>query len=106
MVKGEKAANKTTMNDIVTFMGKGTGKKYMDQLRVVIGEFINAEASLLEVRSKDAHDTANLAKTSMVQMQTLRRSRGQSPSLSQHIPLPLWEGLGEGWGGLMKANNH
>ncbi|MBV6341558.1 chemotaxis protein [Candidatus Magnetobacterium casensis] len=54
------------MNDIVTFMGKGTGKKYMDQSRVVIGEFINAEASLLEVRSKNAHDTANLANNASV----------------------------------------
>ncbi|KJU87082.1 methyl-accepting chemotaxis sensory transducer, partial [Candidatus Magnetobacterium bavaricum] len=60
VIKGEKAGNKLTMNDIVTFMNKGTGKKYMDQLRVMIAEFRNAEAGLLDVRSKDAHDTAKM----------------------------------------------
>ncbi len=48
-----------TIDDIVEFMGKGTGKKYMDQLRGMLGEFIRIEAGLLSVRAKEANAMAS-----------------------------------------------
>ncbi len=51
---------KASMDDIISFMGKGTGKKYMDQLRVMLNEFVAIEAGLLEVRSKEAADTSSM----------------------------------------------
>ncbi len=51
---------KASMDDIIAFMGKGTGKKYMDQLRVMLNEFVTIEAGLLDVRSKEAKDTADM----------------------------------------------
>ncbi len=48
-----------TMDDIVAMMGKGAGKKYMDGLRVKIGEIISIEQGLMEGRQQDAKATAS-----------------------------------------------
>ena len=50
-----------TMDDIVAMMGKGAGKKYMDELRQRIGEIISIEQGLMEERQAAAGQTANWA---------------------------------------------
>lgn len=52
-------AVKLTMDDIVAMMGKGAGKKYMDELRVKIGEIISIEQGLMGERQADAASTAS-----------------------------------------------
>ncbi|MBF0288926.1 MAG: CHASE3 domain-containing protein [SAR324 cluster bacterium] len=53
------AVNKVpaTMDDLVAQIEKGEGKKFMDELRVRIDEFIGIEAGLLDVRAKEAQQT-------------------------------------------------
>ncbi len=52
----------TTMDDVAALVEKGAGKQFMDKLRGLVDEFINIEAGLLDVRSAEAADTANLTK--------------------------------------------
>ncbi|MDH5299383.1 MAG: methyl-accepting chemotaxis protein [Desulfobulbaceae bacterium] len=47
-----------TMDDIVAMMGKGAGKKYMDELRQRIGEIISIEQGLMGERQEAAKATA------------------------------------------------
>ena len=63
VVKGQEAANDfeivRAMNDVTEFIEKGVGKKYMDQIRTLLGTFITAELDLVALRSQEAHETAS-----------------------------------------------
>lgn len=63
VVEGQEAANDfevvRAMNDVTEFIEKGVGKKYMDQIRALIGTFITTELDLVTVRSQEAHETAS-----------------------------------------------
>ncbi len=50
-----------TMDDVSSLIAKGVGKEFMDELRVVVAEFISIESGLLEVRDKQSKSTANRA---------------------------------------------
>ncbi|HIJ79793.1 MAG: CHASE3 domain-containing protein [Desulfobulbaceae bacterium] len=60
-IEARRAMNavKLTMDDIVAMMGKGAGKKYMDQLRVQIAEITDIEKGLMEQRQLAAAATAD-----------------------------------------------
>lgn len=49
-----------TMDDVIGLVDKGIGKKYMDQLRNVLGTFIEKEEKLLVIRNQEAKDTLSL----------------------------------------------
>ena len=49
-----------TAADITTFMGEGIGKRYMDDLRIRLGEFIGEEAALLVIRAESEQKVASL----------------------------------------------
>ncbi len=55
------AVNKVpaTMDDLVAQIEKGEGKKYMDEFRIQVDEFIDIEADLLASRTKDAQTTVD-----------------------------------------------
>jgi methyl-accepting chemotaxis protein len=48
-----------TSDDISSFIKKGIGKRYMDEMRGILDEFIAAESALIVVRNKEQEDTAN-----------------------------------------------
>ena len=50
-----------TETDIADFMAMGIGKTYMDELRVLIAEFISIEQELLVKRDREAKQTAMLS---------------------------------------------
>jgi methyl-accepting chemotaxis protein len=49
------------MDDLKALLAQGIGKKYMDELRNVVNEFVGAEETLMVARSKDAEGTATFA---------------------------------------------
>jgi len=59
-IEARRAMNNVTkdMDDLVAFMDKGTGKKFMDSLRVKLNEFISEEAKLLKERDEKAESVS------------------------------------------------
>jgi methyl-accepting chemotaxis protein len=49
-----------TIGDVTAFIELGIGKKYMDQIRGVLNEFVEAESALIVVRNKEEHEIAAL----------------------------------------------
>ena len=47
-----------TIGDVTAFIEKGIGKKYMDEMRGVLDEFVAVEAGLIEIRNAEQTDTA------------------------------------------------
>ncbi|MCP4429787.1 MAG: methyl-accepting chemotaxis protein, partial [Gammaproteobacteria bacterium] len=47
------------IGDVIAFIEKGIGKKYMDEIRIQVNEFIAEESALVEVRNQDQVDTSN-----------------------------------------------
>jgi methyl-accepting chemotaxis protein len=56
----------TTIEDVAALVEKGAGKKYMDELRIVMSEFIQIEAKLLIIRDQEAESTASLTKVVVI----------------------------------------
>ncbi len=54
---------KLTIDDLIADMSKGTGKKYMDTIRVKINEIVAEEEKLIVVRNQNQKDTASFAET-------------------------------------------
>lgn len=52
-------AHQTTMDDVVAMIEAGTGKQYMDSLRVALTEFSDIEKGLMDVRKEDASAAAS-----------------------------------------------
>lgn len=52
-------AGSVSMEEVINFIEKGYGKQRMDKLRGILKEFIDAEQSLIVVRSEVASDIAN-----------------------------------------------
>ncbi len=48
-----------TIGDVTAFIEKGIGKKYMDEMRSVLDEFVAAETALIEVRNAEQQGTAD-----------------------------------------------
>jgi methyl-accepting chemotaxis protein len=49
------------MNEVIALIEKDTGKRFMDQIRADIDEFVNIEKTLMTGRSKDNDSTAAMA---------------------------------------------
>ena len=49
-----------SFKEVVAFVASGQGKNLMDEMRELIGKFINNEKALLQNREKEAANTANL----------------------------------------------
>ena len=47
-----------TSDDINAFIKKGIGKKYMDEMRGILSEFVAAESALIVIRNKEQKDTS------------------------------------------------
>lgn len=50
-----------TSSEIAEFIGQGLGKKSMDQLRALVGDFNEVERTLIVSRSKEADDLSDMA---------------------------------------------
>ncbi|MBN2866702.1 MAG: CHASE3 domain-containing protein [Thiotrichales bacterium] len=50
-----------SIENVISDMGKGIGKQYMDGIRAEIAEIVAAEETLIAVRNKSQEDTANFA---------------------------------------------
>jgi len=60
-IEARRAMNKVTrtINDVTEFIERGIGKKYMDEMRGVLSEFVGAEAALIKVRNDEQQSTAD-----------------------------------------------
>jgi len=48
-----------TINDVTEFIERGIGKRYMDEMRGVLSEFVDAESALIKVRNEEQQSTAD-----------------------------------------------
>ena len=62
-LRGQVLENTAQMNDVIAFIGRGIGKRHMDEMRGILDEFIAAESVLIGVRNKEQHDTAGSTTT-------------------------------------------
>lgn len=56
----------TTIDDVAALVEKGAGKKFMDELRMVMSEFIEIEEKLLIIRGSESDSTASLTKAVVI----------------------------------------
>ncbi len=63
-IKARRDMNKVTrtMDDVTLFIKKGIGKKYMDEMRLVIDAFVAEESALIAVRNDEQKSTAAMTK--------------------------------------------
>lgn len=52
----------TTITDVIEFIERGIGKKYMDQMREILSAFVDEEASLIEIRNSEQESIAMTTK--------------------------------------------
>ncbi len=64
-IRARRQMNKVTrtVDDIDEFVKKGIGKKYMDEMRAILDEFIAEEARLIKIRGEEQNVTASFTNT-------------------------------------------
>ncbi len=65
-IRREKNQYPQTINDVAAFIGRGLGKQYMDELRVVVEAFANEEKALIEVRTAEASKISAMSKVTAI----------------------------------------
>lgn len=65
-VEASTSSNITTMSDVATFIGKGLGKKSMDDLREKIADFIAEEQHLIELRSEEKKTVTSITNWTVI----------------------------------------
>ena len=63
-IEARREMNKVTrsINDVTEFIERGIGKRYMDEMRGVLSEFVGAESALIKVRNEEQESTADFTK--------------------------------------------